>query len=235
MLQESFYNKMNYPEDIISRFFQTIKYPGNDQYCWEWNGYCNEYGYGIFNWDRHIKAHRFIFECYNGPIPDGLFVCHKCDNPPCCNPEHLFLGTEQDNKNDMVQKNRQAFGTTNGMSKLDDVTIIEILESIRSGKYTSLQQLCSAYSIAESPIRDIFNRKLWKHVTKNYTDQDLMMLRDKIRSSGVGQKLTYNDVVEIKKRLKVGEGLTSIARDYEVSESAIYRIRTNKMWSYVII
>lgn len=235
MSQEIFYNKMNYPKDVIFRFFQTIKYPGNDKDCWEWDGYCNDYGYGIFNWNRHIKAHRFVFECYNGPIPDNLFVCHKCDNPPCCNPEHLFLGTEQDNKDDMVQKNRQAFGISNGMAKLDDETVIEILENIRIGKYTTLQQLCSAYCIAESPIRDIFNRKLWKHVTVNYTDHDLLILRNKIRSTSGVRKLIHTDVVNIKTRLKVGEGLTSIARDYEVSESAIYRIKNNQMWKNVII
>lgn len=237
MSQESFYNKMEYSQEVILRFFRSINFPGNDQECWKWNAYCNDYGYGIFNLDdKHIKAHRFIYECYNGPVPAGLFVCHKCDNPPCCNPEHLFLGTDQDNKQDMIQKNRQAFGTANGMSKLNDETIIEILENIRNGKYTSLQQLCTVYSIAESPIRDMFNRKLWKHVTINYTDQDLMMLRAKLKSGYAKRRtLNVNDVIEIKTRLKADERLTQIARDYGVSESAIYRIRTNKMWAHVVI
>ena len=226
---------MQYPEDVIFRFFQTIKYPQNDVDCWEWDGHCNEYGYGIFNWGRHIKAHRFVFECYNGLIPNNLFVCHKCDNPPCCNPEHLFLGTEQDNKNDMVQKNRQAFGISNGMSKLNDEIVIEILEDIRIGKYTTIQKICSTYSIAESSIRDILRRKLWKHVTLNYTDSDLLMLRNKIRFTGGGQRLTRFDVIDIKFRLKKGEGLSSIARDYKVSESTIYRIRNNTIWTHVII
>lgn len=229
MSQENFYNKMNYPQNIIIRFFQSINYPGNDNDCWEWNCYCNNYGYGIFNWNRHIKAHRFIYECYNGPIPDDLFVCHKCDNPPCCNPDHLFLGTEQDNKNDMVQKNRQAFGSSNGMAKLNDKTVIEILEKIDNGTYTTLQQICSTYSIAESPIRDIFTRRLWSHVTKNYTDQELQILRNKIRNNVSRQKLVYNDVVDIKTRLKSGEGLSTIAQSYVVSETTIYRIRNNQI------
>ena len=235
MTQENFYNKMNHPDEIIVRFFENINYPGNDDDCWTWKGYCNKAGYGIFNWNRHIKAHRFVYECYNGSISTDIFVCHTCDNPPCCNPNHLKLGTDMDNKQDMVQKNRQAFGTANGMSKLNDEIIIEILEGIRSGKYTSLQQICSAHSIAESPIRDIFNRKLWSHVTESYTDQDLAMLRAKIRTKYARGVLNINNVIDIKTRLKAGEGLSSIARDHGVSESAIYRIKTNKMWAHVII
>lgn len=235
MNQESYYNKLNHPQEVITRFFQNINYPGNDTDCWLWNGYCNLAGYGIFNWNRHIKSHRFIYECYYGPIPDGLFVCHKCDNPPCCNPDHLFLGTDQDNKHDMVQKNRQAFGIYNGMSKLNDETVIEILEKIKGGKYTSLQHLCADYSIAESPIREILSRKAWTHITNNYSDQELQTLKNKLKSKAVKYTLTYTNVVEIKKRLQQGQGLTEIARDYKVSESAIYRIRNNDTWKHVKI
>lgn len=73
--------------------------------CWEWTGARDADGYGQLHGD-HTRANRAAYVEWVGPIPDGLWVCHRCDNPPCINPEHLFLGTPQDNAVDMVSKNR---------------------------------------------------------------------------------------------------------------------------------
>lgn len=75
--------------------------------CWEWNGNRSPYGYGR----KRIKTvlyqtHRLAWAWVNGPIPAGLCVLHRCDNPPCCNPRHLFLGTQVDNNNDTISKGR---------------------------------------------------------------------------------------------------------------------------------
>jgi hypothetical protein len=75
--------------------------------CWEWQRYRNEHGYGRM-WRPKVYAHRASFEAFVGPIPSGLSVLHRCDNPPCCNPEHLFLGTRADNMRDMCAKGRCA-------------------------------------------------------------------------------------------------------------------------------
>ncbi len=76
--------------------------------CWDWNASKNKQGYGRMGIGagQCINAHRVSWVIHNGDIPDGLFVCHKCDNPSCINPKHLFLGTRQDNTNDMMLKKR---------------------------------------------------------------------------------------------------------------------------------
>lgn len=93
------------PED---RFWAKVIKRGPDE-CWGWNGSTDGHGYGQLRIDgRAFKAHRFSYELHNGPIPDGLDCLHKCDNPPCANPRHLFLGTHRDNMNDMTAKGRRS-------------------------------------------------------------------------------------------------------------------------------
>ena len=77
--------------------------------CWEFQGCRTDFGHGQISADRkniRLRAHRVAWEIWKGPIPEGLCVLHKCDNPPCCNPEHLFLGTKKDNTRDMISKGR---------------------------------------------------------------------------------------------------------------------------------
>ncbi len=89
-----------------NRFWAKVK-RGAPGECWEWTGFRIEDGYGRTHIrGRNVLAHRFAWELANGPIPDGMCVLHRCDNPPCCNGAHHFLGTREDNNKDRAAKGR---------------------------------------------------------------------------------------------------------------------------------
>src|SRR3990167_294843 len=91
--------------DPKKRFFEKVEKTNT---CWIWKGQIVPSAYGAFYiHEKNTYAHRASWIIHFGDIPEGLFVCHKCDNPPCCNPEHLFLGTPKDNTHDMMKKGRK--------------------------------------------------------------------------------------------------------------------------------
>jgi hypothetical protein len=106
-------------ERIISK---TRTAPGSD--CWEWSAGRFNTGYGAFsNGGKTLKAHRASYAEFVGPIPPGMLVCHRCDNPGCVNPDHLFLGTAADNMSDKASKGRSMRGEKNHTTKLDEANV----------------------------------------------------------------------------------------------------------------
>jgi DNA-binding CsgD family transcriptional regulator len=102
--------------------------------CWEFQGNRYADGYGQIKVDgRNVRAHRLSYSLLNGEIPAGMIVCHSCDNPPCCNPDHLFIGNHQDNANDKVSKRRQAKGSSLPQSKVDSDMNLKIKELYNQG------------------------------------------------------------------------------------------------------
>lgn len=95
---------------IEERFWEKVNILGEDD-CWEWTKAIHKFGYGKF-WlnGKEIHSHRFVYSLIYGNIPDGLWVLHSCDNGRCCNPEHLKLGTQLDNTQDMIDRNRYSAG-----------------------------------------------------------------------------------------------------------------------------
>jgi hypothetical protein len=94
-------------QKTIDRFWKKV-IKGKEDECWLWIGVINKGGYGrISIKEKSILIHRFSYELHKGKIPNGLYVLHSCDNPPCCNPKHLWLGTLSENTQDMWNKNRR--------------------------------------------------------------------------------------------------------------------------------
>lgn len=147
----------------IVEIFQQYVIPGEPDACWEWQGYRDKLGYGeLKHWTGKCFAHRFSYEYYKGPIPNGLCILHRCDNPSCINPKHLLIGTQQDNMADMVNKGRQARGSRRGGSKLTEAVIPEIRALRATGMfYTEIAQL---YGVTDSTIRSIIHGSTWSHV-----------------------------------------------------------------------
>jgi len=132
--------------------------------CWIWQGSACGDGYGFFQINgKRYKPHRYSFEHYNGPIPKGMFVCHKCDIPLCVNPAHLWLGTLQDNHNDMMIKGRHGYGKqlgkNNPSAKLTEQQVLEI-RSLPGPNW----KLAIQYNVSKNTIDCIKNRKSWTHL-----------------------------------------------------------------------
>jgi len=129
--------------------------------CWPWLGSFDKDGYGQI-WDgfaqKTTKAHIFSAELHLGPR-NGRLVCHSCDNPQCSNPAHLFFGTQQNNIDDKISKNRQAKGQAQGNSKLTETQVEEIRQRAKEG----YRKLCEEFNLVPSTVYRIWHGQAWKH------------------------------------------------------------------------
>jgi hypothetical protein len=147
---------------VKDRFWTKVKI-GSKTDCWPWKMIKND-RYGMFRFynRRLIASHRVAYELVFGPIPDGLHVCHKCDFRPCCNPDHLFLGTAKDNLGDAMKKGRMSIGERHGNAKLTDFKVRTILALLKQGVPQS--KLARRFAVSQSVICDINRRRAWKHI-----------------------------------------------------------------------
>jgi len=152
----------------IERFWSSVDRADGDDSCWIWTGNGTKDGYGRLSVDgRKTRAHRFSYELHNGPIPDGLLVCHHCDVPLCCNPKHMFLGTTKDNVQDMLAKGRvrPLRGTASPNARLNEDQVREIRARYAAGGVFQ-KDLASAYGVAVKTISHIVCGDRWKHVSE---------------------------------------------------------------------
>jgi hypothetical protein len=148
--------------EVEARLWQRVDVGLPDQ-CWEWQGYRTPDGYGRLQRfrGRMELAHRVAWESVKGPIPDGMLVCHTCDNPPCVNPAHLFLGTHLDNARDKMAKGRwrwaPLFGEASPSAKLTDAEVDAIRQEYAAGG-VSQRALAARYGVHQVHISRLVRR-----------------------------------------------------------------------------
>jgi len=175
-------------EPLSTRFWRQVRKTNT---CWVWTGTCHSNGYGQVyvggEGYKKLLAHRASWILMKGEIPPGVFVLHHCDNKRCVNPKHLFLGSQKDNIQDMLEKRRHGFwlhpdsparGDKNGArlyperltrgenlwsAKLSEEDVKEIRRLYAAGILTQ-KSLRERYEVCKSTIQAILNRKTWKHV-----------------------------------------------------------------------
>lgn len=152
----------------IDRFYLKLNSQNPITGCIEWGGFRNPLGYGMMSiGKRTILTHRIAWTIRNGAFDNEMLVLHKCDNPPYCNPDHLFLGTYLDNARDRDQKGRRKplRGALNGRAKLSEARVLEIRAKYAQGNYT-YRRLGNEYGISDHQARDIVLRKSWSHINE---------------------------------------------------------------------
>jgi hypothetical protein len=167
-LEERFWEKVDKTGSIVRSDLGS---------CWIWIGARSPFGYGCIlvrtirgtRTGVNEQAHRVAWTLLRGAIPEGACVLHKCDVPACCNPEHLFLGTQAENIRDMIAKGRQAppektrhVGSRHGRSKLTEADIPEIRAGLARGETKS--SLARRYGVSEALVYCIEKKRAWRHV-----------------------------------------------------------------------
>ena len=144
--------------------------------CWPWKGHLSDKGYGVWetaNPRRRMYAHRTAYELLVGSVPDGLQVLHACDNPPCCRPDHLWLGTHADNMADMKAKGRAKSGGSfkahpgerNGNAKLNEAAV-KFIRAVYKPRHPEFgaRALGRHFDVSHAKVSQIVLRKAWAHV-----------------------------------------------------------------------
>lgn len=146
-----------------SRFWLNVK---KTKSCWIWMASKHPFGYGLIRFRKHHDtAHRVSWILHNGDIPKGMQVLHKCDNPPCINPRHLYLGTQSDNMNDKKHKLRHSYGEGCKQSILTENSVRQIRKMYKRNSRTLGQvALAKKFGVDQTTISCVINRLTWAHV-----------------------------------------------------------------------
>jgi hypothetical protein len=148
---------------VEERFWSKVE---KTDTCWLWVGARNEKGYGLLGIGstNQVRAHRWIYETTNQcVVPEGMFVCHRCDNPSCVRPEHLYVGTHTDNMLDRAQRDRAAKGEDSGPAKLTDDQVRAIRAAYIPGK-VDCTALGKTYKVDHTTVKAIVTGETWKHI-----------------------------------------------------------------------
>lgn len=218
--------------------------------CWNWTRATNK-GYGVVNaMNRTFGAHRVSYELSIGPIPDGRSVCHRCDNPACINPEHLWLGSHAENMEDMKVKGRSSpppihsgedhwrhkypekiqRGEDQANAKLTDAQVIQMRRDYLAGMKPA--DIAAANGVSGKSIQDVTLGRSWKHllgVDGAPTLNELKAFSKQCRKTNA--KVTQEIATEIRRRLSLGDMGKDLAVEFGLHKATISDIKLRKIWA----
>ena len=146
-----------------NKFWSSVDVKTENE-CWNWLKKPNQWGYGRYRFDGiQTMAHRVAYRLTTGENIDGKVAMHKCDNPACCNPKHLVMGTHADNQKDKFIKNRQAKGEVNGCSLLTEEQVKEAREKYIP-KVVTYKMLAKEYGVCKDTMQKAIRKIYWRHI-----------------------------------------------------------------------
>lgn len=209
-------------KELADRFWKKVEQREDDD-CWPWAAAYGRGGYGQFTISgKHLKrdtpygAHRVAYFLHYNIDPKDLFVCHNCDNPKCCNPKHLFLGTTQENTQDRQRKGRSASGEKSSSGRkniFSKIDVQKILNRYWAGETS--KSIGKDYGVSQQTISGIVSGRSYKYVTREKPHQPKWMRLG---------KLTAEQIISIRQRHENGESVTALAREFQITHSAAGRI-----------
>lgn len=222
---------------LKDRFFRHVDKTRGE--CWIWTAHKSRSGYGTF-WmpesdgkpETNVRAHRLSWILTNGPIPDDLCVLHKCDNRACVNPGHLFLGTNQDNTDDMIAKGRKGYpnpkrGEESSVSVLTTEQVIEIKRLLTSTNLLC-SEIASQMGIARHSVYNIKLNRGWDHVP-----WPEVTCVDPPKPRG-NSKFTREQVLEIRSMSDSGASTKQIAERFSLSVQCVWSIATRRTYANIV-
>ena len=216
--------------NLIERF--AVKWQHNkDNGCWEWTASADSKGYGsikIPKTRKQIRAHRLSYLLHRGKIPEGMLVCHTCDNPKCVKPSHLFLGTHADNSQDMVAKGRDLRGSKQFMAKLTAGEVREIHYLYAKGD-VSYAKLGKKFKVSTGTIQKIVMGLRWKHIKTDAAGEDIAVWKPKHSNT----KLDEDKVMAMLELNEQDIPVAQIARTFGVVLATAQRIIKGLRWKDV--
>lgn len=193
--------KRGRPPCTAESFWGRVDRTAEDD-CWVWRGWRSPTGYGYLKWgNKQQRAHRIAWSLTNGPIPDGMLVCHHCDTPSCCNPKHLFIGSAADNNADKARKGRalsgnrhpsrttperHARGERSGASRLTEPQVIDVLRKAALGH--SHRSIAQELGVSTPTISSIVAGKAWRHVSRRAVTPSFSFITNRLAVGDVNSR-----------------------------------------------
>ena len=226
---------------LYGRDYDSEFYPTCNQNCWKFLGRIDDrdgYGRIEIDFNKTILAHRFSYLLHVGDIPSKKLIRHICDVRSCVNPNHLLIGTHQDNKNDCVNRKRVPVGENVPQSKLSNNDVRDILVAVHNGVYNNTYQIANEYCLHFTTISAMFYGDTWKNITNSVCKNlnvSLNDLRKKVLDEKFSKVLDETKVRKIKLMILEGIPIKDISKIFKVTRSNLYRIKNNRSWSQVKI